>query len=145
MMRSILGVVFGVALGALAIAFAQRVGHMAFPVPAGVDLKDPAQFRELMRSIPLGAKLAVVLSWTVGAAAGSLGAVLVARRWAPVAWVTTGTLAAMAGMTMIDIPHPGWMIAAAPLAFGLGAFAAIKATGGHYRSPIDTDKGPFSG
>ena len=145
MLRSILGVVFGIAIGAIAIAFVQRVGHMAYPTPEGVDMKDPAQFKTLMTLLPLGAKLAVVASWFVGAAAGAVAALAIARRWAPTGWVVAATLAAMAGMTMIDIPHPVWMAALAPIAFGAGALAGVKVFGGHYRSPIVRDEGPFPG
>ncbi|MEL7489005.1 MAG: hypothetical protein AAGJ87_17560 [Pseudomonadota bacterium] len=143
MLRSILGVVFGIAVGALAVAFIQRVGHLAFPTPSGVDLKDPEQFRQLMRSIPFEAKLFVVASWLAGAVAAGVAALAVARRWAPAAWVASATLFAMAAMTMIEIPHPVWMILAAPAMFAAGAFAAIKLLRGHYASPVVKDETPF--
>ena len=144
MARSILGVVFGIAVGALIVAFVQRIGHLAFPVPDGIDLKDPEQFKTVMKSIPVEAKLAVIASWFAGAFAGAIAALLVARRWAPVAWVTSATLFAMAGMTMIAIPHPFWMILSAVVVFVLGAMAPIKLLAASYTPPRnDDDASPF--
>lgn len=142
MLRSILGVVFGIALGAVAVAFVQRIGQLAYPAPKGVDLKDPAQLREVMRAIPLGAKAFVIGSWGAGSLAAAAGALLVARRWAPAAWVASGTLFAMAGMTMIEIPHPAWMVAAAAPVFAAGAYLPIRTLGGTYAPPARA-KGPF--
>ncbi|MEL7491547.1 MAG: hypothetical protein AAGJ73_12580 [Pseudomonadota bacterium] len=143
MLRSILAVVFGIALGAIAVAFIQRVGHLAYPTAEGIDLKDPEQFRALMKNIPFGAKLFVVASWAAGALAASLGALLVGRRWAPTAWIASGTLFAMAGMTMIEIPHPLWMMLAAPLAFIGAPWLMIRLLKATYRPPAKAGDGLF--
>jgi|GEM_PF-687286 len=143
MLRSILGVVFGIAVGALAISFIQRTGHTIYPAAAGVDLEDPLQFKTLMAQVPLGAKFWVVGSWFAGAIAASIAALLVAHRWAPVAWIAAGTLAAMAGMTMIEIPHPWWMVLTAPIAFALGVFLPVKLLRATYTPPQPVDTGPF--
>lgn len=143
MFRSVLGVLFGIAVGALAISLIQRLGHSIYPVAPGIDLEDPAQFKTLSAHIPLGAKFWVIGSWFVGAVTASIGALLVARLWAPVAWIAVATLAAMAGMTMLEIPHPWWMVLAAPAAFFLGAFLPIKVLRANYQPPIPPDTGPF--
>ena len=143
MLRSILGVVFGIAVGALAISFVQRLGHSLYPAPAGVDLEDPTQFKTLMAHVPTGAKLWVVGSWFTGAVAASLGGLLVAQRWAPVGWIAAGTLFAMAGMTMLEIPHPLWMVLTAPVAFVLGVLLPVKLLRADYKPPLPADTGPF--
>ena len=143
MLRSILGVIFGIAVGALAISFVQRVGHSLYPAPAGIDLEDPAQFKTLMQHVPTGAKLWVIGSWFAGAVAASIAALLVAQRWAPVAWISAGTLAAMAGMTMLEIPHPWWMALAAPVVFVFGVLLPVKILHADYKPPLPVDTGPF--
>jgi len=143
MLRSTLAVIFGIVIGALAVAFVQRLGHTIYPTPEGIDLKDPTQFKELLKSVPFGAKVFVIASWASGALTASLGALLFGKRWAPTAWLASGTLFAMAGMTMLEIPHPLWMVLCAPLAFGLSTWLMIKLLKASYAPPAKAGDGIF--
>lgn len=147
MARSILAVIFGIAIGALAVAFVQRVGHIIYPVPTGIDLKDPAQFAQLLQNVPVGAKIFVTISWGTGATIAAIGALLVSKKWAPTAWIASSTLFAMAVMTMIEIPHPIWMVVSAPIVFFGPTFVLIKILRASYTPPqnkaesiFETDK-----
>jgi len=131
MLRSIGAVIAGVLAGACVIFVVEAAGHIAFPPPEGVDLKDPAALRAILGSIPLGAKLSVIFAWFAGVFAGGAVSLLIGLRWAPIAWLVAGTLFAMAALSMMQIPHPWWMLLgaiAATLAGGFGAVRAMKAT-----------------
>jgi len=144
MLRSILAVVAGVLVGAVVIFLTESLGHMIFPPPEGIDLKDPEQLKSIMKDIPLGAKLGVLAAWGAGVFAGGVAALLIARRWAPVAWVVAATLFTLAGVTMMAIPHPWWMIIGAVLVTCAGAVAAIKLLRASYTRPADTTNEPFA-
>lgn len=126
MLRSIGAVVAGVIVGAFVIFIVESVGHLIFPPPPGVDLKDAAALSAMMSVIPFGAKLGVVIAWMAGVLAGGVAALAIGRRWAPLAIVVATTLFAMAVVTMLTIPHPFWMQAAALAVTVLGAFGAIR-------------------
>lgn len=135
MLRNIGAVAVGVLAGAIVIFVVEAIGHIFFPPPEGLDIRDPAARDIIMSQIPTGAKIAVVVAWFAGVFAGGVAALMVARRWAPAAWVVAGTLFAMALITMVQIPHPWWMMAGAVAATLLGGFGAIRVMGGSYGRP----------
>lgn len=135
MLKNIGAVAVGVLAGALVIFVVEAIGHMIFPPPEGVNVKDPAALAAFMDKIPLGAKVAVIVSWFLGILAGGAAALYIARRWAPVAWVVAATLFAMAAISLFTIPHPWWMVAGAIVATLAGGFGSIKLMRGTYARP----------
>lgn len=135
MLKNIGGVAVGVLAGAIVIYIFEGLGHMIFPGPEGPDLKDPAALATHMDQIPLGVEIAVVIGWFAGTLAGGAAALVIARRWAPVAWIVAGTLFAMAAIAMIQIPHPIWIMIGAVIATALGGWGAVKLTGASYTPP----------
>jgi hypothetical protein len=110
MLRGILGVLAGVVTGSLVVFGAEFAGHALYPPPAGVDFNDPAALRTLMDVIPLGAKVSVLVAWALGIFVGSAIAVVVAQRQSWPAWHTALILFGFALVTMVQIPHPDWMV-----------------------------------
>jgi hypothetical protein len=105
----------------------EAIGHSVFPPPPGIDLTDPAQLAAIMDRIPLGAKLWVVASWGLATLFGGLVAAMVSRRaWTP--WVIAGLVAVAGVATVLMIPHPAWMKAAAVAAPALGGWLAVLAS-----------------
>ncbi len=131
MLRSVLSVVIGVIAASVIILLVNRAGHIIYPPPAGLDPMDPAS----MASVPLAAKIAVVLAWFAGALGGGVVASLIAKRWAPAAWVVASTILLLAGVTMMQFPHPLWMMIGAVVATGAGGFLAVKLTSAYYGRP----------
>lgn len=132
MLRSVLSVVIGVIVASIIVLIVEMVGHSVTPSPVVLDPKDPTA----MALVPLPAKVAVVLAWFAGALGGGIVASLIARRWAPAAWVVAATILLLAGVTMTQFPHPIWMIFGAVLATGLGGWLAVKATKAYYGRPF---------
>lgn len=129
MLRTILAIITGIIAGMVVIALVETLGHMVFPPPEGVNLKDPEALKSIMHTIPLGAKLSVLIAWGLGVFAGAS----LARRFSEGAsfasWVVGAVLLAFAGVTMVQIPHPIWMVIGAfvvTLAGIMGANAAVK-------------------
>ena len=113
MLRSVIAVIAGIAVGAVIVFAVETIGHLLWPSLTAIDADDPEQMKRLVAATPFGAKLAVVVGWFAGAFVGATVALLLARRWAPVAWIVAGTFLGLAAMNFIAIPHPLWMQAAA--------------------------------
>ncbi len=143
-MRSVIGAVVGVVVGAVVIFIVEGAGHRVFPPPPGVNLNDPAALKSVMDQIPFGAKAAVLVGWFLGVVAGSVAALLIAQRWAPVAWVVTASLFGLAAVTMATIPHPLWMTIGAVVLSALGGWLAIKLARGTYARPPKPPEGAFN-
>lgn len=129
MLRITLAVVAGLVLGMVLTAVFEAVGHAIFPPPPGVNLTDPAQLRTVIRHIPLGAKVGVLVAWFLGVLVGAACANLIAGRRRVAGWIVSGLLFAFAAWTMATIPHPPWMIASAVVLELAAALAADRAFG----------------
>ncbi len=144
MLRSVVGVVAGVAVGAIAVFVFEFLGHALYPSAVPIDMKDPAQMQRLVAVTPFGAKAFVVAGWAAGAFFGGLAALAVVRRWAPVAWVVAASIFGLAAMNFVAIPHPLWMQIGAVAGCGLSALVAIAAMRGVYGPPPAAPRKPFS-
>src|SRR5256885_6959017 len=79
-----------------------------YPLPPGVDPKNPESLARAMRSIPAAALVVVVIGWTAGALLGSWLAARVARSVWPA--VGVGALVVCGAVAnMLTIPHPLWV------------------------------------
>lgn len=139
MLRSVLAVVFGVLLGSVIILVVETLGHAMFPPPPDLDPGSPQSLRE----IPLGALCAIVAAWFAGAFGGGAAASLIAKRWAPAAWVVAAAILLLAGAAMAQLPHPFWMIAGAIAATGSGGYLSVRLTNGYYGQPSSGGGKPF--
>lgn len=133
MLRSIVSVVVGVITGCVLILIVEMTGHALAAASGGLDFNGS----QAIRAMPLTVKLAVILAWFAGAFGGGAIASLIARRWAPAAWVVAATICMLAGVSMLQIAPPLWMLAAAVAAPALGGFLAVRATRGQYGRPPD--------
>ncbi len=138
MLRSITSVLVGVVLGAMMVFVVQLFAHQFFPAPDGFDATNP----DAIKALPFATKFSVLVSWWAGAFAGGVAASLIARRWAPAAWVVAGTILLFAATNFSAFPHPLWMMIGSIPATVLGGFLAIIVTGARYGKP---PQGPKSG
>ncbi len=128
MVRTVLAVVIGVILGVVVISITESIGHIIFPPPEGVDLKDPEALSAIMDTIPVGAKMSVLIAWGLGIFAGGIAAMKISQGQNLTAWIVAGILFAFAVMTMFAIPHPVWMMIGSVVATLVGCLGAIKLT-----------------
>lgn len=125
MLRKILGAIAGVVISVIVIKLMEWVGNQMFPVPAQIDLNDPDSVATYMDQIPLGSKISVVVSWTLGSLMGGVtGGRLAGARWAswpPGAFTMFGLV-----MIALMIPHPVWMLALGAAGIAGGTFIADR-------------------
>ena len=136
MVRTLLGVLAGLATMVVVIMAVQFVGAQLYPPPADVDMADTAAFAAMLASLPLAALVFVVLAWALGAFAGGWVAARIATAHPRVAAVVVA-LAVVAGVLamVLAFPHPMWMSALGlalpvPLALAAARLARPRATPG---------------
>lgn len=107
--RRIGGVVVGIIVAGATVGVVEWIGHQIFPPPPGINVANPADMARLIDSIPIGAKIAVLVAWFAGSLTGALAGVWIARGRLP-AFVVAGFIIAGGIATMFAIPHPWWMM-----------------------------------
>ena len=123
MLRIIGAIVAGTVSAFAVIWLIEALGHVAFPLPEDLDLRDPELAAQALPSIPLPAKLIVVFAWFAGALSGGFVAGRIAGgRWTP--WLVAALVACGGIMTILMSPHPVWMQIAAVAAPLLGGLVA---------------------
>lgn len=100
-----LAVVAGIVIAFVIVFVFEAAGHGFWPPPPGVDVSNPEALKTLMPSIPVGAKVAVIVAWAAGAFAGGLVAARISKN-ARFAWIIGGVQLALGIVTMLSIPHP---------------------------------------
>jgi len=105
-----MAVFLGWAASLVIIVAVEALGHWLFPLPAGTEVWDKAALAEAARNLPVGALLAVIAGWTLGALGGGfLAARLSGIHQRRHALVVAGIVLLFAVWTMLTIPHPAWM------------------------------------
>lgn len=123
LVRRILGVIAGVVVGGLIVFCVELVGHSLFPPPAGMDLSNPDDMKQLISTLPTGALVMVLAGWLLGSLAGAWTADNIARN--PIAgWIVAGIFILLTAYNFSVIPHPTWMMAAGILIPLLSAWIA---------------------
>jgi hypothetical protein len=122
-LRSLVSIVAGMLVAGACVAGVEALGHRIYPVPAGIDVKDPAVLRDLVAQLPTGTVVSVLVAWIVGSLAGAWVAARLARQL-PVghAAVIGALVLAGAAANMLLIPHPAWMWAGALVGIPLAAY-----------------------
>jgi hypothetical protein len=142
MLRNIIAAVAGVLVATLVIFVAETIGHGVFPTPSieSASCADPATYKDkglaaaCVAALPLGAKLAVVAGWFLGVVAGGIAALLVGKRWAPLAWIVAATIFLLCVVNFASMPHPVWMMVGAVFSALIGGWLAIKFVGAPARA-----------
>lgn len=138
MLRSVVGVLVGVIMGALIVLVVEAASHQLFPAPTGFNPKDAGA----VASLPFATKFSVLVAWCAGAFGGGVAASLIAKRWAPTAWVVAATILLFAASNFSAFPHPLWMMLGAAPATLLGGRLAIAATRATYGRPPSSPPKP---
>ncbi len=125
MLRGIIGLVAGLIVGVLVTGAVQAIGHLLFPPPPGLDLSTPEAIAENMGQIPIAAKIAVVVAWTVGVFLGATTAIWIGRAIWP-GLIVAAVLLAFTLYTLFAFPHPLWMMIAPFVLTPIATFLAAR-------------------
>ena len=138
MVRIVVGMALGIVAAFATIVLVELLGHMAYPLPDDLDLRNPEASGQGVAAIPLPAKLVVIFAWLAGALVGGAVAKRICRRWWA-AWAIAALVAGAAVVNVMMIPHPVWMQISAVLAPLLGGLAASHLVEPGVRKPEAAD------
>ena len=134
MARTIGGIVLGLVLGLFTIWAIEMVGHLIYPLPAELNIRDREQIETLINTMPVGAQAFVVAAWFGGALAGATAAMGISGKpWT--GWLVAGLIACAGIINIVFIPHPTWMQIGAVVAPVLGGLFGIHLGRRLYRAP----------
>lgn len=108
------GALAGIVAAGVTVFAVEFVSHMIWPPPAGTDVTSSADLARIMDVMPVGAKIAVMVAWFMGALAGGLIAKMIARHGAGPG-IVAGFIVAGGIASFAAIPHSLWMIVAGVL------------------------------
>ena len=127
MLRTVLALVAGVLLAVAVVILVQFVGHQLYPAADRIELSDRATMAQQVAALPLGALLAVPLSWFAGSLCGGVLASII-DRGRPV--IAAGGVAAFimisAVYTLAVVPHPWWLAATGVAVIPFAAWLATR-------------------
>jgi hypothetical protein len=126
MLRIIMGVIVGVVAGGAVIYGWEILGHKIWPLPPGLNVKDPEQLKTLITGMPVMAIAWIGIGYALGVFVGSSIANVVAQGRAVAGWVVAVLLMAGAVWTMIAIPHPLWFIGLTVVMWAAAAWGAAR-------------------
>jgi hypothetical protein len=126
LVRTILAVIVGIAVGAVVVGVIQFVGVTLHPLPPGAE-NDPKIMQEHIAKLPTEAFVIVLAAWYVGTAVGAGVATWVNRFHHHGAGIVVVVFFVVAVLwQLVKIPSPGWFMAAGllgtPVAGALGVW-----------------------
>lgn len=108
-LRKFLSILLGIILGSIAVFIVETIGHLIFPPPAGIDVTDPEQLKQVIEQLPIGALIFVLLAWAIGSFVGGYVTSKVAKTDSiRFSLITGGVLMAFGVINIVMIPHPTW-------------------------------------
>jgi pimeloyl-ACP methyl ester carboxylesterase len=125
--RSVIGVLAGIAVAMFVIAGIEYIASLAFPPPEGLDPRNPDDRRRMIEDAPTGALLIVVAAYAIGTFIGGYVAARFARRMPNLhaALVTTVIIAGTA-WNLSTYEHPAWFWAASIAVIVLAGIGAAR-------------------
>jgi hypothetical protein len=127
MLRNISAVLLGVVVAFCTVMLVEWLSHQVYPLPPGLDFKNPEQVRQFTSSLPLGAFLLILLGWLLGTISGGLAACYVAREKPLVfASIIGAVMLAATVANLVMIPHPTWFSIAGITVIGIGTLLASR-------------------
>jgi hypothetical protein len=113
MLRAILAFLAGAVAMSLTVAGVQMIGHHLWPLPTGIDPNSHADMARVVETLPVAAKVWVVLAYAIATAVSVLVATAIARaRWKGLGIALGSLMVVLCAINLLLLPHPLWMIVA---------------------------------
>lgn len=133
-MRNVAAIVLGVASAFATVMLIDKVNHMIYPPPPGLDFTDSAAIEPYLATLPIGAFLLIMASSIVAAFLGTLILCHVGTiRAFYCAVIVGGIVLAATVANFIAIPHPLWLSVLTSLGVIAAAWLATKLAPGSTR------------
>ena len=113
MMQRFLALFAGMITAMAVMMVVHKVSLGMYPMPEGLDVKDPVAMEAYIGTMPKGAFLMVLLAHGLGTLLGCLGASFLAKQQTPRICATiVAAMLVLTVMNLINLPHPTWFAAA---------------------------------
>ncbi|NIA27321.1 MAG: hypothetical protein GWP02_04625 [Desulfobulbaceae bacterium] len=127
MFRNVGAIVIGVITAFVTVMLVDKIGHIVYPLPAGLDFTDPDAIRPYLATLPVGAFLFILASSVVAVFVGTLVACFIGTAKPRVfGTVVGGFVFAASVANFIAIPHPHWLSLATLAGIVLSTLLAMR-------------------
>jgi len=127
MLRNVLAFVIGVVTAFVTVWLVNKVGHIFYPPPAGLDFSNPEAIRPYLATLPMGAFLFILASSVVAAFDGTLVACFIGTAQTRLFGAVVGGFVFAASVAnFIAIPHPLWLVLATLAGVFLSTLLAMR-------------------
>ena len=127
MLRNLVAIVVGIVTAFVTVMLVDKVGHMVYPAPAGLDFSNPDAIRPYLATLPIGAFLFILASSVIAAFNGTLVACFIGSGKARIfGSVVGGFVFAASIANFIAIPHPLWLALATLAGVVLSTLLAMR-------------------
>ena len=131
MFRNIGAALAGVVTAFVLVMLVEKVGHLIYPPPEGLDWTDVEAVETFIATLPFLALLFPMIAWVTGAFIGSLVASKIGTaRPLIFAGIVGGLMLAATIANLILIPHPLWFAIVSLVAISASAWFAAKVASG---------------
>jgi hypothetical protein len=127
MFRNFAAIVIGVITAFVTVMLIDKIGHLVYPPPAGLDFTNPDAIRPYLATLPIGAFLFILASWVIAAFVGTLAACYIGTANPNLFGATVGgIILAKTIENFIAIPHPHWLSLATLAGIILSTLLAMR-------------------
>jgi len=118
MLRNVLAVIGGIIVATLAFMGFERIGHIFFPLPPGLDPADHEAMSAYAQTLPAIALSIVLAGWAIGSFVCGMVIRLISKKSDRTSAYIAGLFLTTAGIVDIFmLPHPVWFIVAGIIVF----------------------------
>ena len=108
-LRKILAVGIALIVTSTVVGMMQQLGHYLYPLPEGLDPKNPEHLKKYQETAPLMAVFFVIISYAAGALAGGFVSTLIANDHKKIYAIIVGIFFLSTSIYMMTIiPSPIW-------------------------------------
>tara|TARA_B100000530_G_scaffold98401_1_gene61024 strand:+ start:20 stop:469 length:450 start_codon:yes stop_codon:yes gene_type:complete len=131
------GAFAGIITGSAITFGGQAIAHKVYPPPDAMKLMEGENYddhaariaplmAEYISQLPIGAFVAILVAYFLGAIGGGAVAGKIARGNQQAVFVACGLLLMAGVMNLVNTPHPMWFNVAVPVVYALGTAVAIR-------------------
>ena len=129
MLNRISSILTGIAVGIGLIFIMEFISHAIYPLPAGLNPEKMEDMRQIMKQMPLGALIMVMVGYFIGALGGGIVCTLMSKEFKFKNVMFVGLILTVFGiLNFMTVPHPMWFMVGSLAVYFAGAFLGYKIT-----------------
>lgn len=126
-LKDVIGVVAGTFIGGIVYGGIISINRIIFPIPYEIDPKVVEERAQLILDLPIGALLMVPLAFALASFFGGMFTAKISGQPKIIYALITGGFLMLAGVsTLVQTPHPTWMVVMILVVFFPAAFLGGK-------------------